>query len=174
MNLFSIQKCNIQVTTLNADTPSGTFHTVYLPVSGTTLVFEDNPGTADLWNVPRRQESIYTMNLGGVNIDMGVDRSKQDMKMTINVATQKFYEDIMTMYLYDDNDQTYILTSHRAENWVVKWKDLLPKYLGTLPSEFQGSVPIPTGMDINTPFSMYADIYELEISLLVMDHNVNM
>lgn len=172
MNLFKIQKCNPVLSTLNAGTSEGSWVTTYQP-EGSPIIFEDNPGVADLWNVPRRQEHIYTMNLGGVNVDLGVDRSKQDMKLTLSIVTQKFYNDLMSWYLYDENDKMYILTSHRNENWVVKWKDIQPKYLGTLPDEFKDSVPIPTGMDNTTPFREYADVYELQISLLVVDHNVN-
>ena len=172
MNLFKIQKCTAVESVTDAGTSEAEFHTTYIP-AGSPIVFEDNPGVADLWSVPRRQEHIYTMNLGGVNIDLGVDRSKQDMKMTLNVVTQKFYNDIMKWYLYDENDTMYILTSHRNENWVVKWKDITPKYLGTLPPEFKDSVPLPDGMTISTPFEEYADVYELQISFLVVDHNVN-
>lgn len=172
MNLFQLEKCTPQLQAVDSGTISGKYVTVYVP-SGDILEFEDNPSDADLWNTPRRQEHVYTMNLGGVNIDLGIDRSKQDMKMTLSVVTQKFYNDIMKWYLYDPNDQMYILRSHKNETWIVKWKDITPKYLGTLPNEFKDSVPLPEGMTGSTPFKEYADVYELSISLLVVDYNVN-
>lgn len=168
MDLFSIQKVTSEETAV-----SGTFYMNYTPVSGTLIEFEDNPGMADMWNVPRRQEHIYTMNIGGVNIDLGTDRSKQSIKLTVSAASKKFYNDVMSYYLYDEPDTIYLLTNHVAENWVVKWKDISAKLIGTLPLEFSGTVPIPSGMDSTTPFKYYSDVYELSIEFAVADYNVN-
>lgn len=168
MQLFSIQKVTASSTYL-----SGIYITNYALVGGTEIVFEDNPGEVDLWNVPRRNQEIVTMNEGGVNIDFGIDRSKQEQTIKIPASTQSFYNKINNYYL-NDVDQLYLIKSHKNENWVVKWKDLSPKYVATLPSEFKNSVPIPVGMDNNTPFKEYADIFELNMKFYVLDANVQL
>jgi hypothetical protein len=170
LNLFTLTKVTA------VDVFSGTtWLTAYsgTGISDMTLTFDDNPSNPDLWTVPRRTEHLYVMNTGGVNIDFGLDRSKQDMKMTVNVATQSFTDNINGWYL-NDVDQLYILTSHKNENWITKWKDLNIKYISTLPDEFIGTVPLPIGMPSGTPFSQYADVYELGISFFVVDYNIVM
>lgn len=164
---FTIQKATLS---RSLDINGADINT-YSLVSGTLIEFEDNPSDADLWNVPRKTQSLETMNYGGINVDFGIDRSKQSIKIKVSLSTQAFKNQIFNIY-YNDVDQIYLLTSHADEKWVIKWKDLQAKYLSTLPLEFKSSVPIPIGMDINTPYAKYADVYELNMEFFVVDYGV--
>lgn len=166
MNLFSIRKVNFQDYIAN-----GGYFTKYVTTSA-KLFFEENPGTFDGWSVPRSNASINTMVNGTVNIDMGKDFGRQSFSITINVATQKFFNDIQNLYLNDQADQLYCLENHKSNNWILKWKDMKSKYIGTLPMEMVDPMyfDFPDGMDANTPEELWADLYEVTLEFFVLDY----
>ena len=55
MQLFSLQKA-----TATNSYNAGIYVTNYSLVPDTEIIFEDNPGEVDLWNVPRKNEEITT------------------------------------------------------------------------------------------------------------------
>lgn len=164
VNLYTLEHC-----TANEYSISGTFLTSYTP-SGTALEFEYNPNQPDIWGLPRSTTSITTMNRGTVNVDLGKDPGKKEIKLKVDLCTQAFFNSVANWYMNDEPDSLYLLTTHREDKFIVKWKDLSPRYLGTFPLSFSGTVPIPENMDESTPFYKYADYYELNMEFMYVDY----
>lgn len=166
MILFSLQKISLSETMV-----SGTNIKTYTPF-GDTLYFEDNPSDPDFYEVPRRTEKITTMNEGGVNIDLGIDRSAQEISFTLNLCTQSFYNQINGSYLGDPAGQLYVIKNHKNENWSVGWKNLVCTYLATLPPKYKDDVPVPSGYNANN-FYTYADVFEIKPTFFVEDYGIS-